>query len=379
MFICTSENSKNLQFSNKCNFKFLFHESDCTALRAQKKNHFLWIFWKVRVSLLKKKTFFSQQKRNGIHVTDDCDEPVSSSIIRSESPFYVVGNRLVVLWLWAFIFKNLQTCSKQHQSAHIALIDSLMLAFASRAMQLENVVNAIKKYTKFNASSELPTNLEQLCAFWLNKITQTFLFTIDSECDAYARQVSANAVHVSRHELLTEFYSILLKLNIKCQPHIFIPKVNDITTQLANGSILAAIVLFYTCDYEIDISSKNMTGIYVAGGTWTDLYWERWVIGTLQLKRTSSFFCHIDVAFHENIGLEESVDNLNLIKEFCDKFIASRPFHFNFEDFLYSPAQFQINKIAFVAELFYWLECKPLICVQNFNRFKDYIKRMKAF
>ncbi len=27
-----------------------------------------------------------------------------------------------------------------------------------------------------------------------------------------------------------------------------------------------------------------------------------------------------------------------------------------------------------MAELFYWLECKPLVCVQNFTKFKDYIK-----
>jgi hypothetical protein len=66
-----------------------------------------------------------------------------------------------------------------------------MLAFASRAMQLESVVTAIKKYTKFNASTELPNNLEQLCVFWLNKITQTFLYTIDSECELFSKQVCA--------------------------------------------------------------------------------------------------------------------------------------------------------------------------------------------
>jgi hypothetical protein len=65
-----------------------------------------------------------------------------------------------------------------------------MIAFASRAIRLENVVTAIRKYTKFSASSELPTDLESICLFWLNKVVQTFLFTIDSECDLYSRQVS---------------------------------------------------------------------------------------------------------------------------------------------------------------------------------------------
>jgi hypothetical protein len=65
-----------------------------------------------------------------------------------------------------------------------------MIAFASRAIRLENVVTAIRKYTTFSASSELPTDLESICLFWLNKVVQTFLFTIDSECDSYSRQVS---------------------------------------------------------------------------------------------------------------------------------------------------------------------------------------------
>ena len=35
----------------------------------------------------------------------------------------------------------------------------------------------------------------------------------------------------------------------------------------------------------------------------------------------------------------------------------------------------KINKIAFIAELFYWFEIKPLVCVRDLNAFKDYIKR----
>lgn len=76
------------------------------------------------------------------------------------------------------------------KSAHLALIDSLMIAFSKRAMKLEQVVNSIRKYTRFNASSELPIDLETTCLFWLNKITQVFLYTIDSECDSYSKQVS---------------------------------------------------------------------------------------------------------------------------------------------------------------------------------------------
>ena len=76
------------------------------------------------------------------------------------------------------------------------------------------------------------------------------------------------------------------------------------------------------------------------------------------------------------MGFEESVENLNLVKEFCDKFIASKPFCFNFEDFLYSPMSMKINKLAFIAELFYSFEVQPLNLVKSnhFDLFKDYIK-----
>ena len=75
------------------------------------------------------------------------------------------------------------------------------------------------------------------------------------------------------------------------------------------------------------------------------------------------------------MSLEESVENLHLVKDFCDKYFASKPFYFNYEDFIYSPLDFKINKIAFISELFYWIEVKPIICCKTYAHFKDYIKQ----
>jgi hypothetical protein len=81
------------------------------------------------------------------------------------------------------------------------------------------------------------------------------------------------------------------------------------------------------------------------------------------------------------VGFEEAVENLNLIKEFCDKFLGTRLFCFNFEDFLYSPISMKINKLAFIAELFYIFEVNVtnpstahFIKANHFELFKDYIK-----
>ena len=114
---------------------------------------------------------------------------------------------------------------------------------------------------------------------------------------------------------------------------------DELSLNLASGSILAVLIVFYTCDVDIDLS---------------------------------------DISLQETVGFEESVENLNLVKEFCDKFFSTKPFCFNFEDFLYSPHAMKINKLAFIAELFYLFEVQPisnLVRSNHFDLFKDYIKR----
>jgi hypothetical protein len=126
---------------------------------------------------------------------------------------------------------------------------------------------------------------------------------------------------------------------VRCQPHIYLSEVgNDLSVSLSNGTVLAMLVVFYTSDLEIDLS---------------------------------------DICLQENVGFEESVENLNLIKEFCEKCVSPKAFCFSFEDFLYSPIDMNINKLAFIADLFYWFELDPmpdLVADNHFEKFKDYLK-----
>lgn len=163
----------------------------------------------------------------------------------------------------------------------------------------------------------MPNSLETTCVLWLNKIMKTILDCVEYECELYMKQSGL----------------------VGCQSHLFLPEIGqDISVSLSSGTILAVLLVFYTCDSDIDLS---------------------------------------DIALQESVGFEESVENLNLVKEFCDKYFNSRPFCFNFEDFLYSPNSMKINKLAFIAELFYWFEVHPinnLIRQNHFDLFKDYIK-----
>lgn len=166
----------------------------------------------------------------------------------------------------------------------------------------------------------MPTNLETTCVLWLNKVSTSVLGLIQNECELYAKQSGG----------------------VGCQSHMHLPQIrDDLSASMANGTILAVLLVFYTCDMDIDLS---------------------------------------DIALQEAVGFEESVENLNLVKEFCEKHLTTRPFCFNFEDFLYSPVAMKTNKLAFIAELFYLLEVQPVSKVvqsNHFEQFKEYIKSKK--
>ena len=71
---------------------------------------------------------------------------------------------------------------------------------------------------------------------------------------------------------------------------------------------------------------------------------------------------------------------MNIIKEFCENNFNHKLFCFNFEDFLYSPLLIKTNKLAFIAELYYWFELQPFantIKPNQFEHFREYIKSTK--
>ena len=172
---------------------------------------------------------------------------------------------------------------------------------------------------------------------------KTILDLVRNECELYSKQVFDFTAfsHKNWREKSKLFFQNHLKLSlVHCQPHLFIPQIeDDFSISLSNGSILSVLIIFYTCDADIDLS---------------------------------------DICLQESVGFEESVENLNLIKEFCEKIIPTKPFYFNFEDFLYSPQSMCINKLTFIAELFFWFEVQPLanfITTNHFDLFKEYIKK----
>ena len=73
------------------------------------------------------------------------------------------------------------------------------------------------------------------------------------------------------------------------------------------------------------------------------------------------------------------MENVKAMKSFCEQFAEPHSFLFDCEDFLYSPESLKCNKLAFLAELFFYFELKPLDCVKDVRKFKAFIKGIYLF
>lgn len=63
---------------------------------------------------------------------------------------------------------NCRLCS---QSAHMAMVDALMMAYTVEMISIEKVVASVKRFSTFSASKELPYDLEDAMVFWVNKVS----------------------------------------------------------------------------------------------------------------------------------------------------------------------------------------------------------------
>ena len=54
-----------------------------------------------------------------------------------------------------------------------------MLAFSQEILTVERVTQSVRRFASFNASSELPSDLEDAILFWINKICVTVQLSLD--------------------------------------------------------------------------------------------------------------------------------------------------------------------------------------------------------
>ncbi|XP_077188897.1 calmodulin-regulated spectrin-associated protein 2 isoform X2 [Paroedura picta] len=191
-------------------------------------------------------------------------------------------------------------------SAHLAMIDTLMMAYTVEMVSVEKVIACAQQYSSFFQATDLPYDIEDAVMFWINKVNEHLKDIMEQEQKLKEHQsVETPGGQKARYRK----EQTLLK-QLPC-----IPLVENLLKDGTDGCALAALVHFYCPDI-------------------------------VRLE---------DICLKETMSLADSLYNLQLIQEFCQEYL-NRCCHFSLEDMLYAASSVKSNYLVFMAELFWWFE-----------------------
>ncbi|XP_076880350.1 calmodulin-regulated spectrin-associated protein 2a isoform X3 [Brachyhypopomus gauderio] len=191
-------------------------------------------------------------------------------------------------------------------SAHLAMIDTLMMAYTVETVSVEKVVMCMKQYSMDYADGDVPYDTEDAVTSWMNKVNEYLKEIIMQE---QSRKEAQNEEPVESPKARYRKEQLLPK----AVP--WIPSVDNLLKDSTDGSGLAALLHFYCPDL-------------------------------VKLE---------DICLKETMSLADSLYNLQLIQDFCRKHL-NRCCHFSLEDMLYASSSIKNNYLVFMAELFWWFE-----------------------
>lgn len=64
-------------------------------------------------------------------------------------------------------------CLDTLQSAHLAMIDTLMMAYTVEMVSVEKVMACVRQYSPSNAEVETPYDTEDAVTTWINKVSNS--------------------------------------------------------------------------------------------------------------------------------------------------------------------------------------------------------------
>ncbi|XP_026201498.1 calmodulin-regulated spectrin-associated protein 2a isoform X2 [Anabas testudineus] len=191
-------------------------------------------------------------------------------------------------------------------SAHLAMIDTLMMAYTVEIMSAEKVAACIRHYPSFNPEVETPYDTEDAVTTWINKVNEYLKDIVAQEQKKKETQIEEPAGSPrARYR----------KEQTSTQSVPWIPPVDNLLKDSTDGSALGALLHFY-CPQLLPLD---------------------------------------DVCLKENMTLADRMYNLQLIQDFC-KDNLNNCCHFSLEDMLYASSTIKNNYLVFMAELFWWFE-----------------------
>ncbi|XP_059533297.1 calmodulin-regulated spectrin-associated protein 2 isoform X2 [Myotis daubentonii] len=190
-------------------------------------------------------------------------------------------------------------------SAHLAMIDTLMMAYTAEMVSVEKVIACAQRYSTFFQATDLPYDIEDAVMYWINKVNEHLKDILEQEQKLKEHHtVEAPGGQKARY-----------RKEQTLRPLPCIPLVENLLKDGTDGCALAALIHFY-CP------------------------------GVVRLE---------DICLKETMSLADSLYNLQLVQEFCQEHLT-QCCHFSLEDMLYAAASIKSNYLVFMAELFWWFE-----------------------
>ncbi|XP_017911563.1 PREDICTED: calmodulin-regulated spectrin-associated protein 1 isoform X3 [Capra hircus] len=201
-------------------------------------------------------------------------------------------------------------------SAHMAMVDALMMAYTVEMISIEKVVASVTRFSTFSASKELPYDLEDAMVFWVNKVNLKMREITEKEVKLKQQLLESPAHQKSPSKWYWKLVPVRYRREQLCarQPPHF-PLLEDLMRDGSHGAALLAVVHYY-CP------------------------------GQLKLD---------DICLKEVTSMADSLYNIRLLREFSNEYL-NKCFYLTLEDMLYAPLVLKPNVMVFIAELFWWFE-----------------------
>ncbi|XP_007885501.1 calmodulin-regulated spectrin-associated protein 2a isoform X3 [Callorhinchus milii] len=199
-------------------------------------------------------------------------------------------------------------------AAHVAMIDTLMMAYTVEMISIEKVVSCIQQFTNFFPATDLPYDIEDAIMCWINKVNGHLKEIINQEQRSQASEPPGG------QRSPTKWYWKLVPARYRKDQALpkqlpCIPSVENLLKDTTDGCTLTALIHFYCPD-------------------------------VIRME---------DICLKETMSLADGLYNLQLIQDFCQGYL-NQCCHFTLEDMLYASSSIKNNYLVFMAELFWWFE-----------------------
>ncbi|XP_074544295.1 calmodulin-regulated spectrin-associated protein 2 isoform X2 [Halichoeres trimaculatus] len=205
------------------------------------------------------------------------------------------------------------TSTPIHMSSHLALIDTLMMAYTVEMVSVERMMSCINRYSSAEPSrsdghvQELPYDTEDAITTWINKVNEHLkdILVEEQKLREASYQESNSTTQKARYR----------KEHAQQRSAPSLPLVENLLKDNTDGCALTTLLHFY-CPVAVRLE---------------------------------------DICLKETMSLADSLYNLQLVQEFCRNNL-NHCCHFSLEDMLYAHASIKSNYLVFMAELFWWFE-----------------------